>query len=537
MTSELPAWKPDPRSPVLIGDRYQLLDDIGQGATSLIYKARDVTANRVVALKVLRGSAANHPRLSANFRREAEVGSRIVHPNVIQIYDSGVHDGWLYLVMEYVNGRTLADVLSMCSRLSIAECEPLVRQTLAALECIHAHGIVHRDVKPSNIMATQDGVWKLMDFGIAREQGSDATVGPSLGTPEYMSPERLLGRAATPAADLYAAGVLFYEALAGETPFRDCSPVQRCTLPPPGLRALRPDAPQWLDGLIRRAMAPDAAARYPDAASMIRDLGAFESAEPVKDIAADPDPVPAAVPTATVPSHSIVSLLEDDPAPLHDALGLMAESLRCLINLEAAGSSHEPLSPHTLRLTPSGRIEISPHGPAGDRDTLLVSTPKYTAPEMMRGRPLDSPGARVQADLYALGFVMYEFVLGRRLFHAEFPSLDDPGAGLGWMEWHTDPARKAKPVATLVPGTPPLFSQLLERLLEKDPRKRCATYDEAYRAVQDLIGRTQQTQRVPLPPASPKAKPSRPHLRTGLIACGFAAILLAVLALLARLLR
>jgi hypothetical protein len=105
------------------------------------------------------------------------------------------------------------------------------------------------------------------------------------------------------------------------------------------------------------------------------------------------------------------------------------------------------------------------------------------------------------------------------------------------MEWHSDPSRKAKPVTALVPGTPPLFSQLLERLLEKNPLKRCASYEEAYRAVQDLIGRTQQTQRVPLPPARPKAKPpARPALRTGLIACGFAAVLLAVLALLARLL-
>jgi serine/threonine-protein kinase len=530
---ELPAWRPDPRSPLLIGDRYQLLDHIGQGATSLIYKARDVADNRVVALKVLRGSAANHPRLSAGFRREAEVGASIVHPNVIRIYDSGMHEGWLYLAMEYVNGRTLAEMLSLCGRLSVAECEPLVRQTLAALECIHGHGIIHRDVKPSNIMATHDGVWKLMDFGIAREKGSDATVGPSLGTPDYMSPERLLGRAATAASDLYAAGVVFYEALTGEVPFRDCNPVQRCTLPPPSLRSARSDAPQWLDDLIRRAMAPDVAARYPDAASMLRDLGAFESIGPVGSIATDPGPVAPVEPPAA--SQPITCLLGDDPADLHDVLGLMGECLRCLINLEAAGSSHEPLSPHTLRLTPSGRIEISPHGPAGERDTVLVSSPKYTAPEMIRGRPLTTPAARVQADLYALGFVIYEFLLGRRLFHAEFPGLDDRGAGLGWMEWHTDPSRKLRPAATLVPGVPAPFSQLLDRLLDKDPGKRGAGYDDAYRAVQSLIGRTQQTQQVRVPPA-PKAKPARPGLRTGLVVGAFAAIVLSLLALMARLL-
>jgi serine/threonine-protein kinase len=229
-------------------------------------------------------------------------------------------------------------------------------------------------------------------------------------------------------------------------------------------------------------------------------------------------------------------LLGDDPADLHDVLGLMGESLRCLINLEGAGSAHEPLSPHTLRLTPSGRIEISPHGPAGERDTVLVSSPKYTAPEMMRGRPLTTSAARVQANLYALGFVMYEFLLGRRLFHAEFPGLDDRGAGLGWMEWHTDPSRKPRPAATLVPGVPAPLSQLLDRLLDKDPGKRGAGYDDAYRSVQALIGRTRQTQHVRVP-AVPKAKPARSGLRTGLVAGGFAVILLSLLALMAGLLR
>src|SRR5690348_12671476 len=127
--SELPDWKPDPRSSMLVGERYQLLDEIGQGATSLIFKARDVTTNQVVALKVLRGSAATHPRLLAGFRREAEVGTRIVHPNIIRIFQSGVHEGWLYVAMEYVNGRTLADILSMSHQLDLRECEPLFRQT------------------------------------------------------------------------------------------------------------------------------------------------------------------------------------------------------------------------------------------------------------------------------------------------------------------------------------------------------------------------------------------------------------------------
>lgn len=528
--TELPDWRPDPRSSLLVGGRYQLLDEIGQGATSVIFKARDSATGQVVALKVLRGSAASHPRLFAGFRREAEVGARIEHPNVIRIYESGIHEGWLYIAMEYVNGRTLADILSMCHRLTLAECEPLFRQTLAAIECIHSHGIVHRDVKPSNIMVTHEGVWKLMDFGISREQGAEATAGPSLGTPEYMSPERLLGRAATVASDVYSAGVLFYEALTGEAPFRDRNPVERCTQPAPAVRLKRPDVPEWLDRMIARALEPEAAARYPDMASMVRELGAFEAAA-VAEVAPAPAPVPEVAPPAPV-TQSAASFLKDEPGDLREVLGLLAESLRCLQFLEQSGAGHEPVSPHTLQLSPSGRVEISPHGPSGERDTLMVSSPKYTAPELMRGRPA---AARVQPDLYALGFVIYEFLLGRAKFRAEFPQLDDRGTDLGWMEWHSGP-RKARPANVVIPSTPAALSELLEQMLEKDPAKRCASYAGALKVAEDLISRTRQTQSVRVPVAAePVAVAAK--WRMPLMAVGFAAIVIAVVALLVRVLR
>jgi len=263
---------------------------------------------------------------------------------------------------------------------------------------------------------------------------------------------------------------------------------------------------------------------------MIAALGRFETDGP----AAPAEPAPG--PAVEMPSsQSVASLLADDPADLHNVLGLMGESLRCLINLEAAGAAHEPVSPHTLRITGSGRIEIAAHGPAGERDTLMVSSPKYTAPEMMRGRPLADADARVRADLYALGFVMYEYLLGRRRFRAEFPGLDDRGTDLGWMEWHSDPSRKAKPASALLQATPAPLSQLLEAMLEKDPAKRCARYEDAYRTVQELVGRTQQTQQVKV--ARVEGKAARSGLRMGLVACGFAIILLSLLALVARLLR
>ncbi|MCX6627354.1 MAG: protein kinase [Candidatus Solibacter sp.] len=530
--TDLPAWKPDLRSSVLVGGRFQLLDEVGQGATSVVYKARDTAANRVVALKVLKGSAAQHPRLYEGFRREAEVGERIVHPNVIRIYQAGVHEGWFYLAMEYLSGRTLAEMLAMSPMLALAECEPLFGQLLAALDCIHGHGIVHRDVKPSNIMMTQDGAWKLMDFGISRQLGAEATVGPSLGTPEYMSPEQLMGKAAGPASDIYAAGAVFYEALAGQVPFRTWQPVQRCTQPPPRVIDSRPEVPPWLDQMIARALAPNPAGRYPDVASMIREIGSFAPAAPAR-----PAPPPPVVPVPPPPnSQSLASLLKDEPADLKDVLALMAEALMRLQFLASSGESHEPLTPHTLRLSAFGRIEISAHGPTGERDTLMVSSPKYTPPELLRGHAPSAPSARVQADLYVLGFVMYEFLLGRTRFRGEFPNLDERGTDLGWMEWHSDTGRKPRPAADLLPGIPAALSQLMERMLVKDPARRCATYEEALAAIQDLTNRTRQTQQVRLPGASP-APPRQGGLNTVAAAVAVAVILICLVALAIRLLR
>jgi serine/threonine protein kinase len=532
--ADLPPWRPDPRNSITIDDRFELLDDIGEGATSVVFKARDRVTQQVVALKVLKGAAALHPRLAAGFRREAEVGQRIDHPNVIGIYHSGTHEGWLYIAMEYVSGRSLADYLAMSARLSLAEFQCVFEQLLAALECIHATGIVHRDIKPANIMMTRAGVWKLMDFGISRESGLQATAGPSLGTPEYMSPEQLLGHAATQASDLYAAGVVFFETLTGTRPFRNWQPMERCKSGPPRVRSLRPDAPQWLDDLIARALEPRAESRPPGAAAMRSAAGTFEPAEAIRE------PEPATMVATAAPPESIplASLISPGPADLSTALGLMAETLRRLQYIASTGTNHEPLTPYTLRLLPSGRVEISPHGPTGERDTQMVTNPKYTAPELLRGRA----GSPVKPDLYALGFIMYEYLLGATLFHREFPGLDERGSGLGWMEWHSDPAKRLRPAAEIVPAIPASLAQLLERMTTKDPDKRCAAYEEALHLVSGLANRTQVTQQIRVP--GPNAAVNPPHaVRTysmtqiGIIAGLIFVGLIGFAALAARLLR
>jgi serine/threonine protein kinase len=537
--ADLPPWRPDPRNSIVIDNRFELLDDIGEGATSVVFKARDQVTQQVVALKVLKGAAALHPRLAAGFRREAEVGQRIVHPNVIGIHHSGTYEGWLYIAMEFISGRTLADYLAIGGRLTLAEFQRVFEQILAALACIHAGGIVHRDIKPANIMMTREGVWKLMDFGISRESGLQATAGPSLGTPEYMSPEQLLGHAATQASDLYAAGVVFFEALTGARPFRNWQPVERCKSAPPRVRPLRPDAPQWLDDLIARALEPRPEERPQSAEAMRSSAGTFEAdaSARVAEQEQEPAPLPLA-PAAPPESIPLATLISPGPADLSSALGLMAEALRRLQYIASTGGNHEPLTPHTLRLLPSGRVEISPHGPTGERDTQMVANPKYAAPELLRGRAT-SP---VKSDLYALGFVMYEYLLGTALFRQEFPDLDERGTGLGWMEWHSDPAKRLRPATEIVPAIPAALSQLLEQMTTKDLAKRCATYEEALHLVSGLANRTQVTQqiRVPGPEVAvqtPQAPRTYSMAQIGIIAGLIFVTLIGIATLAARLLR
>jgi serine/threonine-protein kinase len=389
--ADVPEWKPDPRNSVIIDERFELLDDIGEGSTSIVFKARDRVSQQVVALKVLKGSASLHPRLAAGFRNEAEVCQRIVHPNVIAIYHSGSFEGWLYIAMEYVSGRTLADHLAMSGRLNLAEFELVFHHVLSALESIHAAGSVHRDLKPANIMMTRDGAWKLMDFGISREAGTLATAGPALGTPDYMAPEQLLGHAATRASDIYSAGLVMLEALTGTWPFTTWQVIERCKKTPPRLRTLRPDAPQWLDDLIASALEPRYEDRPSGARAMLAGAGPFEAAI-AAETAGRPEPPPSPESAAPPESIPVSWLISEGPAELSSVLGLLAESLRRLQYIASTGGNHEPLTPHTLRLLPSGRVEISPHGPTGYRDTQLVSYPKYTPPEVLRGRAPPSSG-------------------------------------------------------------------------------------------------------------------------------------------------
>ena len=242
---------------------------------AMVYAGRDRRLDRQVAVKVV-PVAVTEPVGRARFVREARSAAGLCHPNAVAVFDAGEADGYLYIVMELVEGRSLATVLAESEPLDPAQATAIAASVLAALGQAHSAGIVHRDVKPSNIMVSYGGVVKLLDFGIARRlddlAGEVTAAGEIVGTPKYLAPEQIEGRPTSPATDVYAVGVVLFEMLAGVAPFNGDSPVATAlahtTAPVPDVRALRPDVPNWLAMAIGRAMAKDPVDRFADAAAM-----------------------------------------------------------------------------------------------------------------------------------------------------------------------------------------------------------------------------------------------------------------------------
>src|SRR5215210_5224171 len=265
--------------PVLLG-RYHLEHLLARGGMAEVHLGRDRLLDRPVAIKLLYPHVAADAAFVERFRQEAKIAATLAHPNIVAVYDFGEADGGPVLVMEYVAGESLAQLLEREGRLSLKRALPIIQLVLTALAHAHARGLVHRDVKPSNILLARDGQIKLADFGIAQALTA-ATVtrsGQVLGSVHYLAPERLAGARATPAADCYAVGVTLYQMLTGRRPFEGDAVaavfVQQLHQDPSPPSQVQSGLPTWVDRWVLRALAKDPTQRYDSATSMLAELDA-----------------------------------------------------------------------------------------------------------------------------------------------------------------------------------------------------------------------------------------------------------------------
>jgi eukaryotic-like serine/threonine-protein kinase len=278
----------------ILNDRYEIQQRIGRGGMADVFLSRDLLLDRLVAIKVLFPEFATDPNFVERFRREAQAAANLTHPNIVAVYDWGKYANTYFMAMEYVQGRTLADILRANGRLNSVQAAEIANEVAAALASAHASGVVHRDIKPANILIGAGGQVKVADFGIARAMNAGSEnnltqVGSVMGTATYFSPEQAQGAQPDPRSDLYSLGIVLYEMVAGKPPFAGENPVsiaykQVHDLPQP-LNQLVADVPRPFEAIVAKLLAKDPNMRYANAEALRDDLRRYRSGETVMALA------------------------------------------------------------------------------------------------------------------------------------------------------------------------------------------------------------------------------------------------------------
>ena len=261
-----------------INDRYEIVKSIGEGGMANVYLAKDLILNRNVAVKVLRGDLANDEKFVRRFQREALASSSLSHPNIVEMYDVGEDNGTYYIVMEYVDGKTLKQLIKKRGALTLSECIDIMLQLTDGVEHAHESYIIHRDLKPQNIMIQDNGEIKITDFGIAMALNNTQLTQTNsvMGSVHYLPPEQASGKGSTVKSDVYSMGILFYELLTGTLPFRGDNAVEialkQIKDEIPSIREKNPAIPQSIENIVLKATAKNPKNRYASSKEMHEDL-------------------------------------------------------------------------------------------------------------------------------------------------------------------------------------------------------------------------------------------------------------------------
>jgi len=262
----------------VVANRYEVVQHIGQGGMADVFLAIDTILNRHVAIKILRSDQSTDAISILRFEREAQAATTLAHPNIVEIYDVGEYKNHHYIVMEYVAGKTLKKVIRDRAPLLNLEAVDTMKQLTSAVAEAHKRGIIHRDIKPQNVIVKSDGSLKILDFGIATAKGSAQLTQANnvMGSVHYLAPELAKGEPASPQSDIYALGIVFYEMLTGDVPFKADQAVQialqHMREPMPSVRKANPNVPQSVENIIIRATAKNPRLRYQSCDEMLKDL-------------------------------------------------------------------------------------------------------------------------------------------------------------------------------------------------------------------------------------------------------------------------
>lgn len=578
-----------------IADRYEVVELIGESDEAELYAVKSLAGNELLDLKRIRAATARNAKQLENFRRQSRVVRDLDHPNLIRVIDVGDDDGLPYLVMERLRSPTLRDKVQQDGPFPVSRFIPVARQMLAALSFLHARGVIHRDVNPNAFLLDDNDQLKLRDFGMAREVEGNKTMALPSGAPAHMAPEQLMGQPLDLRADVYSAGTVFFELLTGKVPLEGLDLISRFTKAPPRVAGHIPETPLALDDLVAACLSPEPSHRPGSADAVLAALDgiaqppAMVLPEPEAAVVAEPEPTPVPSPPETphtkTPAHPevraqpepeiavelpVVSIVPtapappaqpaspwstpppkpasaakpgvllrsrmgnkpERPAPVVDALIRIAQRLEALAQENAY---HAPLSPETIRLDRDGEILIDPAQRPTPGQTVIVHNPAYLSPECLFGPPVET-GAVALADIYSLGFIAFEWLLGSDAYHARFPFDAAAEGKIQWMQWHGDPSQTVPRPADAASWIPTPLSDLLQAMTAKSTSDRLTSYTELIERLEGIRKRIDETRHVEAPRSfafeGASTETSTPQIRLILLATGAVLLIIFVILIL-----